>query len=78
MNEFISRFEILPIFSCLDIYAAEKARLRKKGTPLNDFDLLIGATAIFNKLILVTNNERHLERMRGISIENWTKSEAKK
>lgn len=38
---------------------------------LDDFDLLIGATAIANNLILVTENEKHLERMAKINIENW-------
>lgn len=54
VDDFISRFTIIPIFNSLDIYAKEKARLRKAGTPLDDFDLLIGATAISNNLILVT------------------------
>jgi len=40
---------------------------------VDDFDLLIGATAISNELILVTNNVDHLGRMEGIKIEDWTK-----
>jgi len=55
----------------LDSYAQEKARLRKQGTPLDDFDLLIGASAVANNLILVTNNVKHFERIEGITIENW-------
>lgn len=62
---------ILPIFNSLNIYAKEKARLRKSGKILDDFDLLIGATAIANNLILVTENEKHLSRMSKINIENW-------
>lgn len=38
---------------------------------LDDFDLLIGANAIANNLILVTENEKHLERMSKVKIENW-------
>jgi len=33
--------------------------LRRSGLNIDNFDLLIGATAIANNLILVTNNERH-------------------
>ncbi len=50
----------------------EKARLRKIGKPLDDFDLLIGATAIANGLIMVTNDINHFERLRGINLEDWT------
>lgn len=71
IDEFVNRFAILPIFNSLDIYAKEKARLRKKGKSLDDFDLLIGATAISNELILVTRNVSDFERLEGIEIENW-------
>jgi tRNA(fMet)-specific endonuclease VapC len=71
VDDFVGKFTIIPIFNSLDIYAKEKARLRKKGIPLDDFDLLIGATAISNNLILVTRNASDFERMKGIQIENW-------
>jgi tRNA(fMet)-specific endonuclease VapC len=71
VDDFISRFTIIPIFNSLDIYAKEKARLRKAGNPLDDFDLLIGATAISNDLVLVTRNVTDFERLEGIKIENW-------
>lgn len=71
VDDFISRFTIIPIFNSLDIYAKEKARLRKAGNPLDDFDLLIGATAISNNLILVTRNVADFERLERIEIENW-------
>ncbi|MBN8649887.1 MAG: type II toxin-antitoxin system VapC family toxin [Cytophagales bacterium] len=71
VDDFISRFTIIPIFNSLDIYAKEKARLRKAGNPLDDFDLLIGATAISNELVLVTRNVTDFERLEGIKIENW-------
>lgn len=71
VDNFVSKFTIIPIFNSLDIYASEKARLRKKGVPLDDFDLLIGATAISNGLTLVTRNVTDFERLEGIEIENW-------
>jgi tRNA(fMet)-specific endonuclease VapC len=40
--------------------------------PLHDeFDLIIGATAIANDLILVTDNVKHFKNFEGIKIENW-------
>lgn len=71
VDEYVSKMGILPIFNSLALYAKEKARLQKDGTSLEDFDLLIGCTAIKNDLILVTNNGRHFERIENIRIENW-------
>ncbi|MFH1049904.1 MAG: type II toxin-antitoxin system VapC family toxin [bacterium] len=71
MLNLISSMQILPIYASLDIYAKEKARLRNSGMIIDDFDLLIGATAVANKLILVTNNLSHFERIKGIKLENW-------
>ena len=71
VDDFVSHFTIIPIFTSLDVYAMEKARLRKKGIPLDDFDLLIGATAISNNLTLVTRNVSDFERLESIRVENW-------
>jgi tRNA(fMet)-specific endonuclease VapC len=71
VDEFVNKFTVIPIFNALDIYAREKARLKKKGALLDDFDLLIGATAIANNLILVTRNTSDFERLEKIEIENW-------
>ena len=71
VNDFVSKLTIIPIFNSIDVYAKEKARLRKKGLPLDDFDLLIGSTAISNNLTLVTRNISDFKRLEGIEIENW-------
>jgi len=71
--ELQQRFTVIPIFNSLDVYAVEKARLKKSGNILDDFDLLIGATAVFNHLTLVTRNVSDFERLNQISIEDWTK-----
>jgi len=73
LDNFLIGVKILPIFDALDIYAVEKARLRKSGQPVDDFDLLIGASAVANDLTLVTNNERHFQRITDIAMQNWTK-----
>lgn len=57
LDSFLSSMQILPISNAIDLYASEKARLRLAGTPADDdFDLLIGCTAIANDLIMVTEN----------------------
>jgi tRNA(fMet)-specific endonuclease VapC len=52
-------------------YAKTKAILKKEGLILDDFDILIAATAICNNCILVTNNIKHFDRIEGLIIENW-------
>ncbi|MEQ9423933.1 MAG: type II toxin-antitoxin system VapC family toxin [Cyclobacteriaceae bacterium] len=73
LEKFIKGVNILPILDALDIYASEKTRLKKSGQPIDDFDLLIGASAIANELVLVTNNEKHFKRLGQIQIQNWVK-----
>src|SRR5438105_15117494 len=46
VETFVNSIEVLSILSSLDIFAREKARLRRAGMIIDDFDLLIGATAI--------------------------------
>ncbi|MRY25940.1 hypothetical protein GKD20_20440 [Parabacteroides distasonis] len=42
-----------------------------KTSTTEQFDLLIGASAVANDLILVTENVKHLERIPHLKIENW-------
>lgn len=73
LNELRAAFEghILPIADCFEHYAAEKTRLRRAGRPVDDFDLMIGCTAIRHGLTLVTRNTRHFADISGVVIENW-------
>jgi tRNA(fMet)-specific endonuclease VapC len=64
--------QVLPLDSSVTLeFARMKAELRKAGTPIDDFDLFIGATAIVNGLTLVTNNTKHFQRLGNLSLENW-------
>lgn len=69
----MSKFEILPIYLALEIFAETKATLRKQGLLVDDFDMLIGSTAVYNKMIMVSENEKHLSRIPQIKLENWVK-----
>jgi len=57
----------------LETFAKEKARLKRAGKLIPDFDLLIGTTALHHGLTLVTNNTKHMQRLEGLQLENWTK-----
>ncbi len=68
----VSHFGIVPIFRALPLYGDLKAKLEKDGNRIDDFDILIGSTAIANGMVMVTDNVKHLGRLPGIKIENWT------
>lgn len=72
LDNFLTGIQVLPIFHSLDLYAKEKARLQKAGTPIDDFDLLIGVTSVTHDLIMVTNNTSHFNRITRITLEDWT------
>lgn len=74
LEDFLSCINVLPIIDVLDIFAAEKARLRLSGTPADDnFDLLIGCTSVFYGMIMVTENVKDFKNIQHIRLENWIK-----
>lgn len=72
IEELLKEIRVIPISNALRKYAAERFRLEKIGTPLDDFDLLIAATAEANGLVLVTNNTKHFSRISSLQIVDWT------
>lgn len=68
---FATQLTVLPIFGVIQFYAKEKVRLQKQGNMVSDFDLLIGATATQNNMIMVTENVKEFKRIKNIKIENW-------
>lgn len=73
LDNFSGAFEgrVLPIRNAFKLYAKNRVRLRKAGTPISDFDLLIGSTSVVNGLIMVSENVSELSRIEGIRLENW-------
>jgi tRNA(fMet)-specific endonuclease VapC len=73
IEDLIEYVAVLPLYSAIYLYGKEKARLSALGTMIGDFDLLIGATAVENELIMVTENTSEFERIKDIKIQNWVK-----
>lgn len=48
-----------------------RAVLKKAGTPIGPYDILIAGQAFARNLILVTNNTREFLRVGGLQIEDW-------
>ncbi len=72
-KEFMRDIQALPIFSALDIYATQKVRLKHIRPAIDDFDLLIGATALAHNMILVTDKSKYFTHLPNIKLENWAK-----
>jgi tRNA(fMet)-specific endonuclease VapC len=67
-----SLFQILDVDQAIiEVFAKLKAQHRKTGNTIDDMDLMIAATALCNNLTLVTNHEKHFNRISGLSIVNW-------
>jgi tRNA(fMet)-specific endonuclease VapC len=76
-DTFVRKYDILFLD---DIEIIEKAceihaALKIKGTPIQEADVLIAATAITRGLILVSNDS-DLLRVDGINLQNWLQTEA--
>ncbi len=64
-------FEQYAISESLREYGDIRWQLEHTGRRIDNFDLLIGATALHENLIVVTANADHFERIPGLKIENW-------
>jgi tRNA(fMet)-specific endonuclease VapC len=72
VNTFAQTVTVLPVSDVLDVFATEKVRLEKSGTPMHDhFDVLLAATALFYNLIMVTNNVKHFTVFPTLPVEDW-------
>ena len=54
-------------------YAEIRTDLKKRGAQLGAADLMIAAHARAMGAIVVTNNVKDFERVKGLAVENWTK-----
>ena len=71
--EFSAQNSILPLTKrSVSLSADLYADLRKKGTPVDDVDLLIAGVAIANSRVLVTHNRKHFEKIQGLEVEDWS------
>jgi len=65
--------EIIPLGQEIaEIFGIQKANLEKRGTSLDDFDLILGCSALAHNLTLVTNNSKHFKKIEGLKLTNWT------
>ena len=67
--------EIFPIIdispAIIETFGDLKATLEKTGNTVADMDLIIASTALTHNMFLVTNNEKHFQKIPELQIENW-------
>ena len=52
-------------------YAKLRVELETSGTPIGNMDMLIAASALARKAVLVTNNTEHFSRIKDLKLNNW-------
>lgn len=76
IDTFIESVAVLPFDeSAASRFGTVGAALANGGRPIGQFDTLIAAHALSQNLILVTNNTRHFDRVKGLRTENWVGDE---
>lgn len=48
-----------------------RATLEQAGAPIGPYDVLIAATALANRAVLVTHNTEEFGRVPGLTLEDW-------
>lgn len=51
-----------------------RASLKKQGSPIGSYDVLLAGTAINRHLVLVSANIKEFQRIKELSLENWRDS----
>ncbi|HVZ43403.1 MAG TPA: PIN domain-containing protein [Ramlibacter sp.] len=57
-----------------DAHGLLRAKLRRAGTPIGDFDEMIAAHALALDAVLVSDNTRHFKFVEGLVLENWIRN----
>jgi tRNA(fMet)-specific endonuclease VapC len=74
VEKFLEPFEVVPFFDLITyVYADIRNETEKTGENIGPNDLLIASIVKFHDGILVTNNVREIERIKGLKTENWAK-----
>ena len=72
VEKFLEPFEIMPFSDLITYtYAELRNEAEKKGEIIGPNDMLIAAIVKFHDGIIVTNNVKEFERIKGLKIENW-------
>lgn len=72
IEQFCARLEVLAFPAKAAAHFGQiRADVERRGKPVGPLDMLIGAHARAEGLIVVTNNAREFGRLPGVRVENW-------
>ena len=71
INKLLEFFTVLSLETTGEAYGRIKYALRKKGKPVDEFDMVIASHALSEGLTIVTDNIKHIENMPDVKVENW-------
>lgn len=73
VDTILAAIPVIPLTQPVDrAYGLLRATLNSAGQPIGPNDLLIAAHALTENLTLVTANLKEFQRVRALSVENWT------
>lgn len=70
IENFLSHIQVIPF--CVDsarIFAEQKAAMKKNGNLIADMDLMIASICLAKNRVLVTNNQKHFDRISHLKME---------
>jgi tRNA(fMet)-specific endonuclease VapC len=72
LDVLLRSLQVLP-FGEAEARAAARIRadLEKAGKPIGPLDILIAATALEQRAVLVTHNTKEFRRVKGLRVEDW-------
>lgn len=71
-QELCAASDILPLTDeIIDMAADVYADLYNRGQLIGEADMLIAGTALVHSLVLVTNNQKHFNRIASLQLDNW-------
>lgn len=69
LKKFLSDINLLEVDeNIVEKFAKIRSNLRERGQLIDNFDILIAATALTNNLILITANKKDFERIEDLKI----------
>ena len=72
VHGFLDRIAVMPWDAqAADHFAKLRALLERGGTPIGIFDTMIAGHALAMKATLVTNNQKHFQKVKALKFENW-------
>ena len=72
IDDFVQHLDVIDWDSAAaEQYGKIRAELEAGGKPIGAMDMMIAAHAKSIKAVLVTNNQKHFARIKGLKVENW-------